>query len=93
VNWKTNKNIQPRAHEKKIMENIENYIIDTWDLVKDTTCWHAWVAQLVKHPTLDFGSGYDIKPCVMLCSQWGICLRLSLSLSLSFCPYPLSLSK
>ena len=30
--------------------------------------WSAWVAQLVKHLTLDFGSGHDrtvcgIKPC------------------------------
>ena len=31
----------------------------------------VWVAQLVKHPTLDFGSGHDlmvhgIKPCIRL---------------------------
>ena len=33
-----------------------------------------WVAQLVKHPTLDFGSGHDlavheIKPCIRLCAD------------------------
>lgn len=78
--------------KEKIMENTENYITGTRDLVKDTTRWDAWVAQSVKHPTLDLSSGYAIKPCVMLCPQWGIRLRVSLSLSLSFCPYPLSLS-
>ena len=34
----------------------------------------AWVAQLVKRPTLDFGSGQDltvpeIEPCVGLCAD------------------------
>ena len=34
----------------------------------------AWVAQSVKHPTLDFGSGHDLtvresKPCVGLCAD------------------------
>ena len=24
-------------------------------------CWDTWVAQSVKHPTLDFGSGHDLK--------------------------------
>ena len=51
----------------------------------------AWVAPLVKHPTLDFGSGHDftlheIKPCTGLCANssepaWD-------SLSLSLCPSP-----
>ena len=50
-----------------------------------------WVAQLVKHPTLDFGSGHDLtvcefEPCVRHCADdvepaWD-CLSLFLSLSL-----------
>ena len=49
----------------------------------------AWAAQLVKHPSLDFGSGHDltvrgIEPCVSLCA----CLEFSLSLPLCL-PFPL----
>ena len=34
----------------------------------------AWVAQLVKHPTLDFSSGHDLsvsgsEPCTALCTD------------------------
>ena len=29
-------------------------------LFKNSHSGGAWVAQLVKHPTLDFGSGYDL---------------------------------
>ena len=40
---------------------------------KTADCWGTWVAQLVKLPTLDFGSGHDLavcefKPHVRLCS-------------------------
>ena len=62
-------------------------------------CRDAWVAQLVKHLTLDFGSGHDlrvheIEPHIRLCTDstepaWD-------SLSLSLCPspaYSLSLSQ
>ena len=54
--------------------------------------WSAWVAQLVKYPTLDFGSGCDlwIKPCIGLHAQWGVCLKFSFYLSL--CPCILALS-
>ena len=27
---------------------------------KDDKCWRAWVAQVVKHPNLDFYSGHDL---------------------------------
>ena len=35
---------------------------------------HAWVAQSVKHPTLDFGSGHgltvcEFEPCIGLCAD------------------------
>ena len=50
--------------------------------------WGAWMAQSVKHLTLDFGSGHDLtvpgfKPCVRLYTDsaepaWD-CLSLSLS--------------
>ena len=41
--------------------------------IKRSYIWGAWVAQLVKHPTLDFGSGHDLtvfgfKPHVRLCT-------------------------
>ena len=64
--------------------------------------WGAWVAHLVKWPTLDLGSGHDlmvceIEPNVGLCAgsvepAWdSLFLSLSLSLSLS-APPPLALS-
>ena len=28
---------------------------------KRLVIWGAWVTQLVKHPTLDFGSGHDLR--------------------------------
>ena len=47
-------------------------------------CREAWVAQLVKHPTLDFGSGHDLRVCEMeshtgFCAERGACLRFSVS--------------
>ena len=61
----------------------------------------AWVAQSVKHPTLDFGSGHDLTVCefephVGLCtdnvqSLLGI-LSLSFSLSLPISCLPLYFS-
>ena len=46
----------------------------------------SWVAQLVKHWTLDFGSGHDFRvmtsnPLMGLQAQYGVCLIFSLSLS------------
>ena len=58
---------------------------------KNCICWGAWVAQLVKQPTLDFGSGHDltvreIEP--LIGSLLGIlCLLLSLSLPHSCSPH------
>ena len=40
----------------------------------------AWVAQPVKCPTLDFGSGSEIEPHAGLCARHGGCLGFSLSL-------------
>ena len=55
---------------------------------KETPPWGAWVAQWVKCPTLDFGSGHDdltvheFKPYAgALCSQHRVGLGFSLSLS------------
>ena len=52
--------------------------------------WGAWVAQVVKHPTLGLGSGHDLAVC-----EFELHIRLSalsteqasdpLSLSLSLC--------
>ena len=30
---------------------------------KSTGCWGTWVAQSVKHPTLDLSSGHDLTVC------------------------------
>ena len=58
----------------------------------------AWVAQMGKHPTLDFGSGHNLTVCESepalgsVLTAWSL-LRVSLSLSLSlFLPHALSLS-
>ena len=69
-----------------------------WLLVKKLPFRGAWVAQSVKHPTLDFGSGHDLlvrefKPLDGLCTDSVKPAWNSLSLSLSLCPSPaLSLS-
>ena len=63
--------------------------------IKHIASWGSWVAQLVKHPTLCFGSGHDlivhgINPCIGLwMTQCGACLGFSLSLTLSL-PLPCS---
>ena len=43
-------------------------------LVNKQLEWGIWVAQLVKHPTHDFGSGHDLtvpefEPCIRLCAD------------------------
>ena len=52
---------------------------------------NAWVAQLVKYPTLGFGLGHDLmvcgfEPCVCLCTYSMEHAWDSLSLSLYPCP-------
>ena len=55
---------------------------------KKISTWGTWVAQLVKHPTLDFGSGHSLivhglKPHVGLCADSArTCLGFSLPLTL-----------
>ena len=65
------------------------------------------MAQSVKHPTLDAGSGRDLvgssqvvilyvrefEPCIRLCADSAEPAWDSLSLSLSLCPIPLSKNK
>ena len=65
--------------------------------VRNTQIWDGWVAQSVKHLTLDLGSGHDLTVCVFeplnkLCSDstepaWDslspLCLSPDLSLSVS----------
>ena len=43
----------------------------SFDFLKTFKNWGTWVAHLVKHPTLDFGSGHEvmvseIEPCVRI---------------------------
>ena len=60
--------------------------------------WGAWVAQLLKHLTLNFGSGHDltiheIKPHVKLCASSVEPAWDSLSLSALPCLHVLFLSQ
>ena len=55
--------------------------------------WGAWMAQLVKHPTLDFGSGHDLRvceidPCIGLYADSGACFGFFPSLSATAPPCP-----
>ena len=50
------------------------FAIQTSDFFQKGNFRGAWVDQLVKHPTLDFGSLHDptahgFKPCVRLCAE------------------------
>ena len=58
-------------------------------LIKTNTPWGIWVAQSVKPPTLDFGSGHDLAVWFMSLSPCGACLGFSLPPSLS-APLPVS---
>ena len=68
------------------------------DAIKNAIYWGTWVAQLVKGPTLDFGSGHDLmfvslSPVLgSVLTVWSLLGILSLSLSL-FLPCSLSLSR
>ena len=72
----------------------------TYVIYIDKNYGGPWVAQSVKHPTLGFGSGHDLRvcgfePCAWLCADsagpaWD---SLFLSLSLPLPPLSLSLSK
>ena len=60
---------------------------------KNPHFWSTWVAQSVKHPTFDFGSGHDVmvhgsESRVRLCANsgepaWNLSLSLSQALPLS----------
>ena len=60
--------------------------------------WGAWVAQLVERPTLDFGSGHDLKVCEIseIKPELGSVLTgqnlLGILSLLSLCPSPPILS-
>lgn len=72
MEWKTNQNIQPRAHKgKKNEKHRKLYNRHMGPRERDNMLGRLG-AQLVNHPTLDPGSGHDIKPCVVLCTQLGI---------------------
>ena len=49
---------------KKIYESV---------VVKSTGSGGTWVAQLVKHLTLDFSSGHDLKVCGIKPRHWALC--------------------
>ena len=64
--------------------------------VRMYVCWGTWVAQLVKHPTLNFSSGHDLRVCgfeprIGLCADSAEPAWDSLSLPLSL-PLPCLLS-
>ena len=65
-------------------------------IFKNTQTKGTWVAQSIKHPTLDFHAGHDLmgckfKPCIGLRADGAEPTLDSLSPSLS-APYPLALS-
>ena len=52
--------------------------------------WGAWVAELIKHLTLDFSSGHDLRVMRSITgvhAKCGSCLRFSVSLSPSAPPH------
>ena len=51
--------------------------------LKGTKYWGAWVAQPMKCPTLDFGSGHDPTGFFLPSAPPRACVTRSLSLSLS----------
>ena len=64
----------------------------TWIEEKEDSSWGTWVAQSVKWPTLDFGSGHDLLvsgfgPGFGLCAdslEPGVCFGFCVSLFLPF---------
>ena len=83
------------------VSNLGVALLGGSDLETFMSCIHGgtWVAQLVKHLTVDFGSGHDFTVCgfgprVAFCTDRAepaldsLFLSLFLSLSLSLCPYP-----
>ena len=49
-----------QQRDNMVKENCRLAVILVFAL-KITKLWGAWVAQLVKCPTLDFGSGHDLR--------------------------------
>ena len=46
-----------RSFIRKINQLLRNNLTHPF---KNSNSWGAWVAQSVKHPTLDLGSGHDL---------------------------------
>ena len=73
---------------QSINQSIQ-YLVLCAFLFKDTLFRGAWVAQLVKHQTPDFGLGHDLRvvrlnPMLGSTLSAGVCLGFSLFLSLCF---------
>ena len=69
--------------------NLPSYEAHRCKIKIPSLSWGAWVAQLVKHPTLGFSLGHDLmvhefEPCVGLCADSSEPEACSLSL----CPSP-----
>ena len=80
-------NIKPEKMLHAIINGIELHQGPTGKFKRHYT-WGAWVAQSVKCPTLDFGSGHDLtvhefQPCIRLCVDGVESALESLSFSLT----------
>ena len=80
-----------QQRDNMVKENCRLAVILVFAL-KITKLWGAWVAQLVKCPTLDFGSGHDLR-VMELSHELGSALSMESAWdSLSpFTPLPTSL--
>ena len=77
-------------HEHRHMHLFANILFGKHTHLKNAFHGGAWLAQSVKHPTLDVGSGHDLRvmgpsPCEGLHARWRG-NRLEDSLSFSLCP-------
>ena len=93
--FKQNKNLKSKkrkiegSNNKKILpwclNDRRHHKIKRWTETRRKYLWDTWVVQLVKRPTLDFGSGHDLTVVGPSLVSDSVCL---LSLPLSLCPSP-----
>ena len=89
---KSSKIFLKKTRWDNLLYSMATFILRVWSL-REGVIGATWVAQLVKRPTLYFGSGHDLsfcemEPCIRLCTDSGEPAWDSLSPSLSLCPPP-----
>ena len=102
LTWNIHQAVLPHVGHKTHLHNfrrieiIQCLLSDHNEIKLENTNFRGnWVAQLIKCPTLDFSSGQDLRMVRSSPSassaQGGVCLRFSLSFSLSTLTHALSL--